>query len=163
AVHAQKLLHRDLKPDNVLVRRDKDGVWDCRIIDFGLALNQGSLAHRSRGQTILGHSIAGTIDYAAPEQLGRLPGVSVGPHSDLFGFGALCCYALTSTPNPGRLDWPQSDAPEDLMNLLDSCRAQDVKRRPASFAEVVKQLRAIAGGSDSRRARDVQRWPTSFA
>ena len=70
AAHQQNILHRDLKPDNVLVRKEGD-LWKVKIIDFGLALRketiQTSVAARSAGNTILSDSVAGTVKYAPPE------------------------------------------------------------------------------------------------
>ena len=90
AAHGMSILHRDIKPANVLVRWDK-GVLEARVIDFGLALKSERLESAAstlrHDKSITGQSIAGTLGYAAPEQLGRLPGTRVGPQADVFGFG----------------------------------------------------------------------------
>ena len=52
----------------------------------------------SLDRTLAGSSIAGTLEYAAPEQMGKLKGIPVGPYSDVFGFGKTCCFALFGTP-----------------------------------------------------------------
>ena len=74
------------------------------LIDFGLALRPTALQNQPstdgpRAQTTTGKSIAGTLHYAAPEQLGQLDG-AVGPHSDVYGFGKTCYFALLGTPDP---------------------------------------------------------------
>ena len=76
AAHSAKILHRDVKPANLLVRKEVTG-WKVKIIDFGLAMPQ-KVAERNQKsstanqkQTMIGSSIAGTLDYGAPEQLGR--------------------------------------------------------------------------------------------
>jgi len=111
AAHARNILHPDVKPGNILIRPAADGPapgsrWQVKLIDFGLALRRqavhttmsdaDALAKTTRGQ-----SIAGTLDYAAPEQLGKLAGVAVGPHADVYGFGKTMCFAVFGTAQPG--------------------------------------------------------------
>jgi hypothetical protein len=116
AAHRQNILHRDLKPGNVLIRNDA-GVWQVKIIDFGLAMRQQSIetsiAARQPGTTVLGGSVAGTLKYAPPEQMGQLRGIKPGPYSDVYAFGKLCCYALFKRPSraaangrPSPTNWP---------------------------------------------------------
>jgi serine/threonine protein kinase len=139
AAHASRILHRDVKPANVLVRRDGDA-WQVKLIDFGLALKQAMLttiATRS-GDTARGASIAGTLDYAAPEQLGRLPGVQVGAAADVYGFGKTCCYALFQTAAPLRRHWQQ--VPDGLAELLEDCLHESPGQRMADFAQVLRRL-----------------------
>src|SRR5262249_13847844 len=109
AAHRNNILHRDVKPGNLLVRREKAG-WRVKLIDFGLALKQDVIyaSIKTPGSSLrsaIGSSVAGTIDYAAPEQLGRLPGVSPGPAADVYGFGKTCCYALFRTTQPLSRHW----------------------------------------------------------
>jgi serine/threonine protein kinase len=59
----------------------------------------------SLDRTLAGSSIAGTIEYAAPEQMGKLKGVAVGPSSDVYGFGKTCCFALFGTAQPTFQHW----------------------------------------------------------
>src|SRR5205823_6178728 len=90
AAHGQGILHRDLKPANVLVRKEGDQ-WRVKVIDFGLALRkqivETSMGALSTGISILGDSVAGTLKYAPPEQMGELRGVKPGPYSDVYAFG----------------------------------------------------------------------------
>ena len=142
AAHLRGILHRDVKPANLLVRPDGSG-WRVKLIDFGLALKQTvlqtSLAPSSaRLRTVTGYSIAGTIDYAAPEQMGRLPGVAVGPHTDVYGFGKLCCFALFRTVNPLRKHW--RDIPEHLADLLEQCLHEQPQERLPNFDKVLAGL-----------------------
>ncbi len=101
--HAQGVLHRDLKPANLLVHKDGDH-WQVKIIDFGLALRQqmidtSKVRTGATHKSILDWSVAGTLDYAPPEQLGKLRGTPSGPYSDVFAFGKMCLYSLL--PNNG--------------------------------------------------------------
>jgi serine/threonine protein kinase len=141
AAHARGILHRDVKPGNLLLRRDGIG-WRVKLIDFGLALKQDVLQSVSgpaqSARTTIGVSVAGTRDYAAPEQMGRLPGVKVGPHSDVYGFGKTFCYALFKTVQPLRKHW--RDVPEALADLLEACLGETPEERPANFAAVLQRL-----------------------
>jgi hypothetical protein len=145
AAHGANLLHRDVKPANLLVRKEGSS-WQTRVIDFGLALRadvlarSGSSASR-RGHSIVGSSIAGTLDYAAPEQMGKLPGVPIGPRADIYGFAKMCCYAVFQTPEPTYLDWQK--IPRPAAELLGRCLERLPERRPASFTEVRRHLEKL--------------------
>lgn len=146
AAHEHGILHRDLKPANLLVRRGPDG-WQVKVIDFGLALRLQTLRHtvsnlKSQGRTLLGSSVAGTLDYAAPEQMGKLPGVAVGTYTDVFGFGKTLCYGLFQTPQPRRQHW--RNIPEALADLVDQCLAETPGERLPDFAAVLQGLEALA-------------------
>ncbi|WP_439629231.1 protein kinase domain-containing protein [Gemmata sp.] len=140
AAHGENVLHRDVKPANVMVRRTRSG-WEVRLIDFGLAMRSsvltGSLS-TARGDTVLGSSIAGTIDYAAPEQLGKLPGVKVGFPADVYGFAKTLCFALFQTTEPTMRHYKA--LPEATADLIGRCLSRDPRERPQSFAEVLNGL-----------------------
>ncbi len=89
AAHGRGILHRDIKPANLLVRQE-GSAWRVKVIDFGLALGlkalQSAATTNKLGRTVVGSSIAGTPDYAPPEQLGKLTGVPVGRYSDIYSF-----------------------------------------------------------------------------
>ena len=114
ALHAahtakRRIVHRDVKPANVMVRKTADG-WDVKVIDFGLALTAGLRAesralHPSRRST-RDLATAGTLKYAAPEQLGEA-GYPVGPHSDEYAFGKTAIEALLGTTSPTPRHWKQ--------------------------------------------------------
>jgi serine/threonine protein kinase len=145
AAHGQGVLHRDVKPANLLIRRT-DGKWEARVIDFGLALKQSLLEAQAgssrRERSMTGAAIAGTRRYAAPEQMGELPGVRVGPRADIYGFAKTCCYALFQNTEPTLLDYKK--IPESLGLLMSQCLARSPDDRPAGFAEVLQQLNEIA-------------------
>ena len=142
AAHAKHILHRDIKPANLLVIKDEEG-WQVKIIDFGLALRH-SLKGRSTGgkvsasRSLVAHSIAGTIEYASPEQMGRLPGVETGTYSDIYGFGKTCSFALFQTTQPLLKHW--QSLPPPLAEFLENCLEEDPQKRPYSFANVLEQL-----------------------
>jgi serine/threonine protein kinase len=151
--HERGILHRDVKPANLLVRRGgsssatpgkapaQGSPWEARLIDFGLALRAAKGASTMRAsldRTLAGSSIAGTIEYAAPEQMGKLKGVAVAPCSDVYGFGKTCCFALFGTPQPTFQHWQQ--IPRDLADLLGRCINEQPGARPQDFAVVLREL-----------------------
>ena len=140
AAHAVGVLHRDVKPANLLVRKEAAG-WQVKLIDFGLALEQSALEGRSTEQlrrSVTGTSIAGTIDYAAPEQMGKEK-APVGPPADVYGFARTCCYALFQTPQPTFQDWKR--LPESLAEVLGACLHHAPRDRPADFSVLLPRLR----------------------
>jgi uracil-DNA glycosylase len=153
AAHGKGILHRDVKPANVLVRRvaplapggrgvggEGEG-WQVKLIDFGLALRRDTLqSTAASARTLQGSSIAGTLDYAAPEQMGKRDG-TVGPASDVYGWAKTCCYGLFQTPQPLLRHW--RSAPPPLAELLESCLEEAPQNRPANFKLVLERLAAL--------------------
>ena len=152
--HAKGILHRDIKPGNLLVRRE-GADWKVKLIDFGLALRPEMLAERGSTQgsdhTTTGQSIAGTMQYAAPEQMGQLPGAAVGPYSDVWGFGKTCYYALLKVPNPD--DGEKESLPDNWRRLLGQCTGRRLVNRLPDFAAVLAKLESIGQGEGDREKR----------
>jgi len=183
AAHGKSILHRDVKPANLLVRlpasplaplgrsstlRVEQGLdsesratrgaanegLQVRLIDFGLALRRtGRETMMATNTTLVGSSIAGTLDYAAPEQMGKRPD-SVGPTADVYGFARTLCYALFQTPQPLMRHW--RGLPSALAELLESCLEEDPKQRPAGFDDVLGVLDRLAGVQPAAPSRPVE-------
>jgi PAS domain S-box-containing protein len=98
-VHERGLIHKDIKPANILVDAASGGVW---LTGFGIA----SRLPRERQAPAPPEVIAGTLAYMAPEQTGRM-NRSVDSRSDLYALGVTCYEMLT-----GRLPFTAADPME---------------------------------------------------
>ncbi|MFE5813249.1 bifunctional serine/threonine-protein kinase/ABC transporter substrate-binding protein [Streptomyces sp. NPDC056479] len=142
-VHACGLVHRDVKPANILLAADGP-----RLIDFGIARAVGVTALTADG------SVIGSPGYLSPEQA---RGRTVGPPSDVFSLGCVLAHAATGRPvfgvggAAGVLyrtvhEEPDLDAvPDALDALVRRCLAKDPDERPS-----VGELRDRFGRFDER-------------
>ena len=144
--HEQGLVHRDVKPGNLLVMQD----GRVKVLDLGLAGSQLEEESSRIGRVV------GTMDYIAPEQI-RAPD-DVGPSADIYALGCTLYYAvtgrvpfpggtrkekmqrhLTETPDPvHRLAPHLSDA---FCRVIDDMMAKAPEKRIASAHAVVERLR----------------------
>lgn len=91
AAHQIGLIHRDIKPQNIMVTQLASGALQFKILDFGLA----KILQEPKVQTMAGNqTIVGSIFYISPEQLSRHP---VDERSDLYAMGCVYYFALTGT------------------------------------------------------------------
>jgi serine/threonine-protein kinase len=148
--HGKGLIHRDLKPGNVLLAED----GTPKITDFGLAKYVTGTGDGAGGLTRSG-AIMGTPSYMSPEQAQAKK--EVGPSADVYSLGAILYECLTGQPPfegnstvdvvlqvigaeptpPHRL---KSDIPKDLELICQRCLEKAPEQRPASAAELAGHL-----------------------
>ncbi len=148
--HKRQMIHRDLKPDNIMVERLPAGDDFARILDFGVVSTTGSSTVR------LTHGFVGTPLYASPEQIQDLP---LDWRSDIYSLGAILFFMLTGHPPfpsnntydvlrmhlekpPPRLASvvPWGTFPPSLEALVAAMLAKDRQVRPADLSLVIAAL-----------------------
>jgi serine/threonine-protein kinase len=144
AIHAQGIVHRDVKPANVLLGHNRD----VKVADLGIA------AVPDRTQITTSGAIIGSLGYMAPEQMHEAPAT---PAIDIYALAAVAYETLSGTrarrePNPVALAYAmENKAPPDLRevwpaappaaaDLLERAMDRDPTRRPRSAGELVAHL-----------------------
>ncbi|HYU33775.1 MAG TPA: protein kinase, partial [Thermoanaerobaculia bacterium] len=176
AVHSQGVLHRDLKPGNVLLCPTPGGEPLVKVIDFGLAEISGTHLEEDRppeGEapsddrlTATG-SLVGTLLYAAPELVRQQ---AASRASDLYSFGVLAYELLTGHPPfqgstaevlAGHLELepPIGALPGKIWQALQEPLGKDPARRPDTASEIVRRIRRAAeqAARESWRATEIPR------
>jgi len=90
--HENRIIHRDVKPENIFLHRDADGTTVTKLLDFGIMTEADPEAHTQTGH----NRFIGTLRYAAPEQLLGRP---ITPQSDIYAAG-LCLYEIITGFGP---------------------------------------------------------------
>jgi serine/threonine-protein kinase len=148
AAHRQGLVHRDVKPSNILL---EDTVERAVLTDFGLArtFDDASLTHTG--------ILAGTPHYMSPEQA---TGAPIDPRSDLFSLGAVLYFMATGNPpfraagamavlhricnDTHRPAWQRNrQIPDELSDMIDRLLEKKPGKRFGSAEEVQQQLAAL--------------------
>jgi len=156
AVEGGGVVHRDLKPGNILVT--KSGV---KLLDFGLAKMESAIAALPEQADTLTQEgvITGTLQYMAPEQL---EGQKADARADIFAFGAVL-YEMVSGRRAfegssaasviAKIVGGQSESLEQLPHGLDHvvkrCLAKDREERWQSVADIKHELEWLAEGRDA--------------
>jgi eukaryotic-like serine/threonine-protein kinase len=160
-VHDQGVIHRDLKPGNVLLERSGSELnlesATPKITDFGLAKDQAI----ARDLTLTG-MMMGTPCYMAPEQA-RSDGTQVGPAADIYSLGTILYETLTGRP-PFSAGTPEEtilqvlneepfspkrlvpSLPRDLVTICLKCLEKPPEKRYATAGELADDLQRFQAG-----------------
>jgi len=173
--HQRGVVHRDLKPDNVLLREivPQNTVPHVRLTDFGIAKISGGLS----SQLTQHGSFVGTPEYAAPEQF---RGKDATAATDVFATGGLLLYLLTGRPPfafqqrtditaaykevlaalPPRLEHVDGSASElkVLQTVIDHTMIDDPKKRWTIY-QVITRLRQLHDSSSNPRTLETTEQP----
>jgi serine/threonine-protein kinase len=95
-IHAQGVVHRDIKPDNVMLTRDDSGTYQAKLMDFGIARLQDD--EQATALTAAEGSGPGTPIYMAPEQIDPQTYGHVSPATDIYAVGVMLYHLLTGAP-----------------------------------------------------------------
>ena len=161
--HNRGIIHRDVKPSNVLVSED----GQIKVVDFGLAKFR-----QPDPEMIKTVGTVGTVAYMSPEQA---CGDDIGPASDVFSFGILAYELLTGErPFVGNgpavilseimrghyvsLTERRRDLPDQLVAIVKRCLQTDPANRLRDGAELARALRRVAEDANSLQSeREVTR------
>jgi serine/threonine protein kinase/cytochrome c-type biogenesis protein CcmH/NrfG len=137
AAHSRNLLHRDLKPQNVLLAEDPKGGTRAVVTDFGLAQEPEPDSQFPGGSVPEGWRPAGTPAYLAPEQLRGEPATTA---SDIYALG-IVLHEMVTGVRPG--EQPVS-LPPRWRPVIERCLHPDPARRFRSAADVAAALQGTS-------------------
>ncbi|HXU80993.1 MAG TPA: serine/threonine-protein kinase, partial [Polyangia bacterium] len=153
AAHKLRLVHRDLKPDNIFLARPPGGREIAKILDFGIAKALASVGRRAQG-TRVGTTV-GTPMYMAPEQAVADPDIDA--RADLYSLGVILYQTLAGRPpfdgnnavdvlaavmmeTPPALGSLCPQAPFELVQLVEAAMSRDRNKRPSTAGEFITRL-----------------------
>jgi serine/threonine-protein kinase len=162
AAHAQRIIHRDIKPDNIFVVRDQLGLR-IKVLDFGIA----KLLEGAGGVQTATASTMGTAAYMPPEQFRSSK--YVDHRSDIYSLGCVFFQMLAGRPpflgrtlvehmkahafeQPPVLSNLVAGVPPPLEQLVNQMLAKEPDKRPQSMQEVVAALQMMGRPSGAHAA-----------
>lgn len=168
------IVHEDLKPANVLVRRGEEGRIALYVTDYGIgglavagAMREARESTKSREQLVT-DAVRGAYTplYASPEQMARRRGEPADPRDDVHALGVIWYQLLTGDLGMLRLpaDWREEVQSRGLSTqgcgLLARCLSSRAERRPANAAVFAEQLRSLPKDSKPATAPAVGSKPS---
>lgn len=169
AVHAQGVVHRDLKPKNVILMNGKAD--SAKLIDFGIARHAVDITSLTRTGAMVG-----TAGYMAPEQVrgqkdidGRLDLFALGcvlyecltGKSPFLGEHPIATRAKVLITEPPPVTALNPDVSDDFAQLVTRLLEKDPNKRPSSAAAVMKALEKLRERPGVRHARSAAHHPTT--
>ncbi len=162
AAHKNGLIHRDMKPTNIMVERSEDGDWKAYVVDFGLA------KEKEIGQTTITRMIIGTPPFMAPEQA-KGKNRMLDRRTDVYGLGATLYTILAGRPpfeggvleiirklieeEPVPLRKINRSIPRDLETIVMKCLEKDPQRRYESAKALAEDLDRFLNGEPVKAQR----------
>lgn len=139
AAHALGVVHRDVKPDNIMLTTEAPGL---KLLDFGIAKLGDAVLVRD-GYTTEARMIVGTPGYMAPEQAAGTAGV--GDRADIYAVGVLLHQLVTRPPHDLAIEPP--GLPPALATLVRRCLADAPRMRPpaSELAQALAHFADCAG------------------
>jgi serine/threonine-protein kinase len=144
-IHSQKVIHRDIKPGNILREKDSNQLF---LIDFGAVKDQVNTQLMNSGpQSAFTKISVGTMGFAPPEQLAMRPVYA----SDLYALAATCIYLLTGKApkdlcdnETGELAWEKETVVStNFAKVLNKMLELDLRKRFNSAEEVLRALELV--------------------
>ena len=150
AAHQAGIVHRDLKPDNLFLCEGRDGGFDVKVLDFGIATVVGQVRADEANKLL------GTLRYMAPEQC---RGEATSPQTDLYALGVILYESLTRQRASGKsIDAvlydevippnqrlpPDKALPQSFEHLIMMLLSKSEHLRPRSALEVRDALNMLA-------------------
>jgi hypothetical protein len=166
--HNLGLVHRDIKPQNIMLCRRYPATDAVKVLDFGLAKNISDTINSTSSATRV---VMGTPGFIAPERL-ESPWIA-DPQIDTFAFGVLGLFLLSGkvpiigTPkddflaliqNPALLDVMDKSEFQELVTLLVDCAAPSPSARPSSMNEVNQVLERLSDSYPFSRSEAENWW-----
>jgi serine/threonine-protein kinase len=156
AAHGQDLIHRDIKPKNIMIEERREGRWHPYILDFGLARQVDAGEHSTTGM------VAGTPPFMSPEQAQGLS--TIDWRTDIYSLGCTLYTLLTGKNQftgcngvelllkiagediPDRPRQIDPTLPVDLEAIILQCMEKEPRRRYSSARALAKDLRRFLAG-----------------